>query len=118
MTTRIDRTIQDTYTTRYENLNGLDYQDYLKSDHWQMVKKKAKRRKAYQKCQFCDSKNIDLHHTSYKWILTKDELRSIIPLCRTHHQEVHDLSNKNKCSVRIATNELRRKYAPYLLNIR
>jgi len=85
MTTRIDRTIQDTYTTRYENLNGLDYQEYLKSDHWQMVKKKAKRRKAYQKCQFCDSKNIDLHHTS-------------------------------KCSVRIATNELRRKYSPFQRN--
>jgi len=116
MTTRIDRTIQDTYTTRYENLNGLDYQEYLKSDHWQMVKKKAKRRKAYQKCQFCDSKNIYLHHTSYKLILTKDELRSIIPLCRTHHQEVHDLSKTNKCSVRIATNELRRKYSPFQRN--
>ena len=112
MACEVDRTIRDTYNTRLENLKGLTYNEYLKSEHWQNVKKKARRRKTYQKCQFCNCTKVDLHHTNYKWILTKDELRSIIALCREHHQEVHDLSKEKKISVRIATNELRRKYTP------
>ena len=107
-----DEIYSDTYKLRSEKLNGMTYEEYLKSDHWQRVRLKAKRRKNYQKCEFCDCKNVELHHKNYKWILTDFELRSIIALCRTHHQEVHDLSKKEKCSVRVATNMLSKVYKP------
>ena len=108
---KVDRTYEDTWNTRNESLLGKSYKDFLKSSHWKKVKAKALRRKKYSKCQFCGSEeNIDLHHRTYKWIDTKHELRDIIPLCRKHHEEVHDLAKSKKISVRIATNQLTRFY--------
>ena len=108
----LDYSIEDTYKIRLENLNGLTYNEYLKSEHWKKVKEKAKSRLNYQSCEFCNSKKVELHHTSYKWINTNRELSCIIALCRKHHQEVHDFSFKEKISVRIATNRLRKIYKP------
>jgi len=106
----LDTTYEDTWIRRESNLEKISYKDYLNSDWWKEVKKKAKAKpETYGKCQFCDNKeNIELHHTSYKWIFTKDELRTIIPLCREHHQMVHDYAKVNNVSVRIATNEIRK----------
>jgi hypothetical protein len=108
----LDVTINDTWRNRELNLGDLTYIEYLKSDHWKELKKKAISRPNYQKCEFCNSEKIELHHTSYKYILTKFELRNIISVCRYHHQEIHDYSNDKKVSVRIATNHLRKKYSP------
>jgi len=104
-----ERTFTDTFTTRSAKLK-TSYKDYLKSDHWNRVKAKTRRRKKYRKCLFCDSRKVELHHTTYKWIYTKKELLGIIPLCREHHQEVHDFSLKNNISVRLASNAMIRKY--------
>ena len=104
-----ERTFADTFTTRSAKLK-TSYKDYLKSDHWKRVKAKTKRRKKYRKCMFCGSRKVELHHTTYKWIYTKKELLAIIPLCRTHHQEVHDFSANNNISVRLASNAMIRKY--------
>jgi hypothetical protein len=106
----LDRTYEDTWDRRLINLGCLSYKEYLNSDHWKSVKLKASKRPSYQKCEFCESCDIELHHTTYKWILTPFELRSIISLCRKHHQEVHDLSKQTGKSVRVASNTLRRKY--------
>jgi len=93
-------------------LGDVAYEEYLKSDHWKQVKQKAFQRPNYQKCEFCDSTKVELHHKSYKWIGTKYELSVIIALCREHHQEVHDLAKSSGKSVRIATNGVRKKYKP------
>ncbi|WP_267112821.1 hypothetical protein [Xanthomonas sacchari] len=106
----LDEIYADTWIRRDMNLGDQKYCDYLSSEHWKKVKAKAKSRPNYQKCEFCNSLEVELHHTSYKWILTKNELRAIISLCRDHHQEVHDLARSRGISVRIATNSLRRKY--------
>lgn len=108
----LDKTYDDTRSTREVKLSGMTYEEYLKSDHWAKVKAKASKRPNYQKCEFCDSTEVELHHTSYKWILTKDELNTIISLCRNHHQEVHDLARSDGLSVRVATIRLRRIYKP------
>ena len=111
---KLDYTYTDTWVRRESNLQDITYEKYLQSDWWKEIKKKAnKRKKSYSKCQFCDTThNIDLHHTSYKWIFTNRELSVIIPLCRKHHYEVHEYAKKYKTSVRIATNELRKLYKP------
>lgn len=108
----LDYSYQDTWERRNEKLQGTTYEAYLKSAHWASVKTKARSRPNYQRCEFCKSTNIELHHTSYKWIFTKHELRCIIALCRSHHEEVHLLAKRKECSVRLATNELRKKYKP------
>jgi hypothetical protein len=102
----------DTWIRRENKLQGIKYEDYLRSAWWQSIRDKAKARpKTYSRCQFCKTdKNIHLHHTSYKWIFTARELSVIIPLCASHHYEVHEYAKKNQVSVRIATNILRDKY--------
>jgi hypothetical protein len=110
----LDTTYEDTWIRRESNLENISYKDYLNSEWWKEIKKKTKTRpQTYSKCQFCNNnKNIELHHTSYKHIFTKNELATIIPLCREHHQEVHDYAKRNNLSVRVATNKLRLKYKP------
>ncbi len=110
--TELDEIYADTWDRRSINLGKMTYGEYLLSDHWKVVKLKAYKRPNYKKCEFCDSTKIELHHTSYKWVLTDNELRCIIALCRDHHQEIHDLAKSSKISVRLAGNELRKKYKP------
>lgn len=106
----LDEIYSDTWDRREQNLRGVSYADYLKSDHWAEVRRKASKRANYKKCEFCECTDVDLHHTSYKWIWTDQELRCIVALCRVHHQEVHDLAKASRLSVRLATNQLRKKY--------
>jgi hypothetical protein len=108
----LDEIYADTWNRRTTNLGGMSYAEYLKSDHWRSLKVKASRRPNYLKCEFCSSTDTELHHTSYKWIMTEQELRVIMSLCRAHHQEVHDAAKSCDISVRVATNLLRRKYKP------
>lgn len=107
----LDVTYSDTWQTRSKGLDN-DYGSFLKSDHWTETKNKAKSRPSkYSKCLCCGSShNIELHHKSYKFINTKNELLNIVPLCREHHQEVHDYAKEEQVSVRIATNKMIEKY--------
>jgi hypothetical protein len=108
----LDEIYADTWGRREDNLGSLTYKEYLSSDHWREVREKALARANYQKCEFCDSIDVELHHTSYKWVKTSNELRVIISLCRNHHQEIHDLAKNKDVSVRVATNLLRKIYKP------
>jgi uncharacterized LabA/DUF88 family protein len=110
--TSLDEIYADTWDRREENLGRMTYGQYLQSDHWQRIKEKARKRPNYKKCEFCTSTEVELHHTSYKWILTNNELLVIISLCREHHQQIHDLAKAKNISVRLATNILRKKYKP------
>ena len=107
-----DKTYTDTWERRKALLNGITYQSYLLSNHWVNLHHKLVRRKRFQKCMFCNCTKIEPHHKDYKWILTKFELRSIIPVCRLHHQKIHDFARKLKVSIRIATNQAIAKHKP------
>lgn len=103
----LDKTFQDTWETRNKRLKELNmtYSEFLISELWSKTRKKAHSRKAYEKCRICGStENIDLHHTSYKWLGTKDELRTVVPVCREHHKYIHEYAKSNNLSVRLATN--------------
>jgi len=101
----LDEIYADTWDRRAERLGDHTYEEFLNSDHWASVKRLAGERPNYQKCEFCPCTEVELHHTSYKWIWTRYELRCVISLCRRHHQEVHDLARTRGVSVRLATNE-------------
>ena len=103
----LDKTFQDTWNTRLERLKELNmtYSEFLLSELWNNTRIKAYSRKAYKKCRICcNTENIDLHHTSYKWLGTKDELRTVVPVCRKHHKYIHEYAKSNNISVRLATN--------------
>ncbi len=110
----LDEIYADTWNRRNSNIGSrggsMTYEQYLASEHWKKIKAKARKRPNYQKCEFCNNTKVELHHTNYKWILTNDELRAIISLCRFHHQEVHNFAKSKQVSVRIATNTLRNQY--------
>lgn len=105
-----DKTHADTWKTRSMFLE-VDYRSFLQSDHWRKIKEKTKKRMHYYgKCKICGStNNIELHHESYNFVNTDQELRNIVPLCRTHHQEVHDYAKHNNISVKRATELLLNK---------
>lgn len=105
-----DNTYADTWKTRSMFLKG-DYREFLNSEHWRKVKEKTKKKMHYYgQCKICGStKNIELHHQSYNFVNTDQELLNIIPLCRIHHQEVHDYAKQNNISLKRATQLLLNK---------
>ena len=72
----------------------ITYQDFLSSDYWKAIKEKVKGPKHsdnYNSCQMCKREDdIHLHHETYRWMLTRYELRDIISLCSRCHKAVHD----------------------------
>lgn len=98
------KTYKETWERRKENLPFKSYRDFLESDYWARVKKKASKRDNYQRCDFCRSMdNIELHHKHYEFIGEKHELSAVIAVCRQHHQFIHDLAENENISVYLAT---------------
>ncbi len=67
------------------------YQQYLKTEHWQAVREKALKRYG-RKCYLCgvkgDNVQIDIHHNEYGR-LGGEKMSDLIPLCRECHQRHH-----------------------------
>jgi hypothetical protein len=63
-----------------------DYQDYLKTDHWQRFRLKALDHYG-RKCYLCNATDcqIDLHHNTYER-LEHELMSDVVPLCHTHHK--------------------------------
>jgi uncharacterized lipoprotein len=103
---KIESDFYETWKTRAIVLSeiGMTYSEYLNSEHWKKVKDKASKRKVYQSCEICKSKqNINLHHKHYRFLMHIHELHSIIALCEPCHNKVHDLARAKNKSVREAT---------------
>lgn len=101
---RRDKTYSDTWAKREIKLGGQSYDDYLKSEEWQTIKATCRTRPFYQKCHICEATGrLDIHHTTYKYIHTKQPMRELVALCRECHDGVHQYAREKNCSVRIAT---------------
>jgi len=73
----------------------MAYKDYLKTEHWQELRK-AKHKKKHRKCAICGNKNkLDVHHLSYKNIydIKTEDLRV---LCRGCHSLLHKILKDKK----------------------
>lgn len=99
-----EETHADTWKTRSMFLKE-DYKTFLNSDYWLSVRNKTKKKMHYYgKCKICGSnQGVELHHESYSQINTQFELSNIVPLCRIHHQSIHDYAKENNVSLKIAT---------------
>jgi hypothetical protein len=76
------------FSSQLSALGFATYTDYLNSDHWRRVKAAYKRAGKSMVCAVCRQKHIQLHHRSYLR-LGNENLDDLTPLCRPHHEAVH-----------------------------
>jgi len=80
-----------------DNLNRLGFQsleEYWRSERWRETKRRYRSSDYPQRCLICGSSHFDLHHRSYAR-LGKEELFDLVPLCRRHHDQLHELLDPN-----------------------
>jgi 5-methylcytosine-specific restriction endonuclease McrA len=80
-------------------MNRAEYQDYLRSEHWQDVKRRFRASKLHHAgCYVCGSaENLNLHHKTYKR-LGNERLTDLIYLCKPCHSYVHLLLKERPSS--------------------
>ena len=77
-------------------MNKVEYQNYLKSDHWQDFKTLVRKVHNGNHCGICGSSyGLDIHHLNYKR-LGKERLSDVIVLCRNCHEKLHKGEIKKK----------------------
>lgn len=73
-------------------MNKEEYGKYLKSEHWEEIKR-SKTAKGKKRCSICATETqIDLHHLNYKKIFDV-QLEDLRWLCRRCHFTAHELIN-------------------------
>lgn len=70
-------------------LKTMPYPDYLKTDHWQDLRKRSLKRAGYR-CQTCNAKGVlHVHHRTYVR-RGEEELSDLIVLCANCHSTFHN----------------------------
>tara|TARA_Y100000592_G_scaffold81075_1_gene128421 strand:- start:7833 stop:8489 length:657 start_codon:yes stop_codon:yes gene_type:complete len=69
--------------------NKTDYHKYLRSPHWENVRRQALKISGW-KCQACSQRNeiLDVHHNNYD-CLYNETSKDVVVLCRTCHNKIH-----------------------------
>lgn len=71
----------------------MNYKDYLKSDEWQN-KRKLVIIRDWWRCKCCNStKQLNVHHRTYKTIHTPEEINDLTLLCNRCHSLIHSHNN-------------------------
>ena len=78
-----------------ETLEGMPYEDYLKTPHWYQTREDALRT-ARRRCQLCNStRYLEVHHRTYE--RRGHELpEDLIVLCKNCHAKHHDKLDKDQ----------------------
>lgn len=76
-------------------LRTMPYSEYLKTDHWSEVRKRALKRAGFR-CQLCNAQGtLHVHHRTYV-NRGQEENSDLIVLCNTCHQEFHEKMELSK----------------------
>ena len=76
------------YVTAFQPVGGLNYRDYLATEHWQIMRAHVLSR-AKNRCELCYSpKQLNVHHKTYERLGAEDE-SDLIVLCRRCHAKFH-----------------------------
>jgi len=80
------------YAARIAEINRLKYmpyKEYLKTEHWQEVRKAALKKAGY-KCALCGStEHLNVHHRTYE-NRGDEDIKDVIVLCQNCHAKFHD----------------------------
>lgn len=74
---------------RLHALGFSSYAEYLNSDHWHNFRKAYRESGRPRVCAVCGASPIQLHHHTYDR-LGREPLDDVTPLCRPHHEAVHE----------------------------
>lgn len=71
-----------------KQLKNMPYGDYLKTKHWEDVRRRALARSEYR-CQVCNSPGpLDVHHRTYER-RGNENYKDVVALCRDCHEIFH-----------------------------
>ena len=76
----------------------MNYEDYLKSKHWEEVARQRLKIDRYT-CQFCGSHGtqtnpLEVHHFSYKNLGNENPWTDLVVLCDSCHQGITRMMNR------------------------
>lgn len=76
----------------YENLKGMEYQQFLTSNYWWIVRGYKLFLEDY-KCCLCDSDyRLNVHHKNYEHRGEEHNyLKDLVVLCKSCHEKFHDI---------------------------
>ena len=82
-----------------------DYQEYLKSAHWEMLRRAVLERDGFRcvRCQW--DKHLQVHHKFYRQRFEDSEPDDLETLCRTCHKREHGLIKKPKRARRVGNED-------------
>jgi hypothetical protein len=86
--TGLSRTQQRHIHEKLRLLGIATYREYLDSSYWQTVSERYRASDRWQHCAVCGQVPFQLHHRTYKH-LGREPLSDLMPLCRSHHAELH-----------------------------
>lgn len=99
------------YSGRNRNLRKLGfttYQDYLKSELWDNIRKRVFAEKGC-KCHLCNRYATEIHHNGYGIrVLEGKDIRALVPICRKCHSEI-EFNNNKKNTVSEARDEFHKR---------
>lgn len=80
------------FSQKIIDLGFKSYEEYLNSDIWQNFRKRYFKSRRRKHCMCCRTPNfeVELHHLTYDR-LGKERLADVVPLCREHHEAVHEI---------------------------
>lgn len=70
----------------------MKYKDYLQSEKWKELRKKARKR-AKGKCELCGGVPFNVHHVTYPKNLERDCLDNLLVICKKCHNKLHGIKN-------------------------
>ena len=74
----------------------MNYEDYLRSDHWRVTRKKRMDLDG-QRCVVCGSgENLNVHHLRYDHLGHEDIDQDIVTLCHRCHTTLHRIKLQTK----------------------
>lgn len=76
-------------TPEHIRLGYATYEEYLKSPHWERFRRSYYASGRPSKCSVCGDRLVQLHHVTYRR-LGRERFDDVVPLCRVHHQQVHN----------------------------
>jgi len=73
-----------------KRLKTMPYQEYLKTDHWQALRKTMLKRACY-KCSVCGmNKPLHVHHNTYE-SRGAEKMSDLVVLCHECHEVYHEV---------------------------
>ena len=88
-----------------------DMKKYLNGSHWLKFCARYKASDRLQTCFACGQENVSLHHRTYER-LGRERLSDVVPLCQSHHKELHHLVNRGEATLYDAHKALKKLADP------